>query len=191
MDVLAHGLWTNVMYKAIPQVRHNRKIVLWGIALGVLPDLVSFVPVFLELFYKIITKSASFGSGRPDFDSFGFGQYAAASYNYTHSLVVWIIAVALAFAVYRKFPWILLGWGLHIGIDIFSHTKEFYATPFLFPLSDFKVSAVPWSHPVFMIVNYGLLFIMYLFVIPKFSNKKSANVIASEETQDVSKRDNL
>ena len=171
MDILAHGLWTNAMFKTIPKTRNNKKIIFWGIAFGILPDLVSFVPVFVYSFYQSIFHQQPFLSGPPGPD-IPFFKYAAESYNYTHSFVVWTAVVILAWIVLKEFPWVLLGWVLHIAIDIFTHTEAFFATPFLFPISGFKVSGISWAHPVFMIVNYSLLFLLYYFAIPKILFQK-------------------
>jgi hypothetical protein len=172
MDVFAHGLWTNIMYKAIPATRSSKKITYWGIAFGILPDLFSFVPVFIYAIYASIFRGQAFLAGPPD-SSNPFFNYAAESYNYTHSAVIWVFVLFIVWAIIKKFPWILLGWGLHIGIDIFSHTEQYFATPFLFPLSGFKISAVSWAHPIFMAINYSILILLYLFVIPKVTKRTS------------------
>ena len=173
MDILAHGLWTNVMYKAIPETRNNRKLTYWGIAFGLLPDLVSFTPVFIYGLYALIFKHQAFFAGPPGPDN-PFFNYAVQSYNYTHSIVIWLAATILLWIILKKFPIIMLGWALHIFIDIFSHTEAFFATPFLFPISGFKISIVSWAHPVFMLINYSLLIILYLFVIPKIAKRTSS-----------------
>jgi membrane-bound metal-dependent hydrolase YbcI (DUF457 family) len=171
MDVLAHGLWSNVMYRIIPQTRNHKKHTLWGIAFGVLPDLVAFAPFFADWFWKIITNQASATFGRPDFAETALTRYAAESYNYTHSFVVFIFFLLIVWVTWKKFPWFLLGWGLHIAVDIFSHSREFYPTPFLFPFSDYNVNGVSWAHPIFMAINYGLLFIFYIFILPRLFKK--------------------
>ena len=166
MDVLAHSLWTNLMYKAIPATRNDRKTTWWGIAFGVLPDFASFTPIFIWYFYQILTGKMSSPNGRPDFDSMPLADLTHTLYNFTHSFVIFLFAMFVVWAIWKKFPWFLLGWGLHISIDIFTHTKEFFVTPFLYPISDFGVNGIPWSHPVFMAINYSLLLILYLLLIP-------------------------
>lgn len=171
MDTLAHGLWSHVMYKVIPATRNNRKTTLWGIAFGVLPDLVSFTPIFIYFFGQLILGRAQFG--RPDLETNILAQYAQHSYNYTHSLAIFSVVFILCWLLLRKFPWVLLGWSLHIVIDIFTH-PDFYQTPYLFPLSDVKNTyAVSWAHPVFMIINYSLLLVLYLVIIPRIKAKTS------------------
>ena len=73
--------------------------------------------------------------------------------------------------------WPMLGWALHVLIDIPTH-PDFYNTPFLFPLSDFKnTHGVSWAHPVFMAINYGLLIAayigIYIYQKKKYGNGKT------------------
>ena len=169
MDTLSHGLWTNIMYKMIPITRNDRKTTLWGIAFGVLPDLISFTPFFAFYFWQLISGAVKFG--RPDFEQNALTIYAEQSYNYTHSLVIWLAMFGVVFLIYRKVPWILFGWLLHIVIDIFTH-PTFYQTPFLFPISGFKNDyAISWAHPVFMIINYTALLFFYICILPRIKRK--------------------
>jgi hypothetical protein len=171
MDVLAHGLWTNAMYKVIPQTRGDARMARWGIVFGLLPDFVAFAPIFAWMTWQLVTGDLSFSGGRPDFDAIPLGEFTAGVYNFTHSLVIFAIGLGLAWAIARKFPWFMLGWALHIGIDIFTHTTEFYATPFLYPLSGLKVNGIEWSHPWFMAINYGLLLLFYFYLLPRYFRK--------------------
>lgn len=165
MDIFAHTLWTNIVfYKKYRAEKLNRFI---AIMFGVLPDLCSFAPVFL---YSFIAR-------KDFFELVGSGvwvvRYASESYNYTHSAIFFLFACVLV-AIYRKFwlgksgfqsllYWPMFGWALHIFIDIFTH-RDFYETPFLFPFSEFRFSyGISWGHPVFMVINYSLLAVFYLF----------------------------
>jgi hypothetical protein len=171
MDVLAHGLWSHIMYRVIPETRNDKKTRWWGILFGILPDFASFTPIFLVFFYQLFTGSARWSDNRPDFENLPLANLTGELYSYTHSFTVFFLVFGLVWLIKEKFPWALIGWALHISIDIFSHSREFYPTPFLFPLSDMTVNGIPWSHPVFMVINYGLLFIFYLAVLPRISRK--------------------
>jgi hypothetical protein len=173
MDVLAHGLWTNVMFKAIPATRNSRKETMWGIAFGIIPDLMAFTPIFAVLFYNIILGEAQWTAGRPDFENMPLAALTHQLYNFSHSFVFWAVITLAAWAIFKRFPWILLGAFLHIAIDLFSHSREFFPTPFLYPISHYEIDGIPWSHPVFMVINYGLLLVMYLVVIPKLKKLRS------------------
>lgn len=153
------------MYRSIPKTRENSKIIWWGVLFGMLPDLVSFTPVILVRLYYTVFENHPATFLTEAFHTYKFSEYATISYNYTHSIVIWIVAAALIWLYLKEFPWVLLGWGIHVFIDIFSHTFDFFATPFLFPISDFEVSIISWAHPGFMIVNYSLLLILYFFAL--------------------------
>ena len=45
---------------------------------------------------------------------------------------------------------VLAGWWLHIVIDVFTHSAEFYPAPVLYPITreGFDVIQVPWSPSV-------------------------------------------
>lgn len=162
MDIFAHMLWTNaVFYKKYVAEKSGR---FWAVAFGVLPDLVVFTPAFVYGVYE-----AFFHNGRTFGPNAFFSQawpfrYAAFGYNFTHSLVIFAVAMAIVTLLRRgRQYWPMWGWALHILIDIPSH-KGFYETPFLFPLSSYKFDfGTSWANPVYMIVNYSLLAAVYLF----------------------------
>lgn len=180
MDVFAHTLWTNAVFHL--KYRHQRKMRYLAAFFGVVPDLIGFAPLFIYL-----VASGRFFDGFPFSGpqnwTFSFAENA---YNYTHSLVVFALVFLLVMVIgniyfyTRKdtpdtkdnflrlrngriwFFWPLLGWLLHILIDIPTH-PEFYQTPLFFPLSDIRNShGVSWAHPVFMAVNYSLLIMAYI-----------------------------
>jgi len=173
MDILAHGLWTNVMYKVIPNTQKDRKITRWGIFFGIFPDLFAFTPVFTDVFFRLIFfgQRLHFGPPEDNGQTIPLDNLTHHLYNLSHSLVVWALVFALAWLIFRRLPWVLLGWALHICIDIFSHNSHFFATPFLWPISNFHVEGWSWGSPVFMIVNYSLLLILYIFLVPRLKSK--------------------
>lgn len=172
MDVFAHTLWTNLVFHA--KYHHARKMRYLAAFFGVLPDLVGFAPLFIYMIFS----GRLFSGERFPFQAtnwtFGFAEQA---YNFTHSAVIFLSVFVLVSLVinlrsyfknvndYRFiFAWPLLGWLFHILLDIPTH-PDFYHTPFLFPISDYQYTGgVAWSHPTFMIVNYGLLISGYILV---------------------------
>lgn len=151
MDTLAHGLWTNVMYR-----RQRAVDRWWAIFFGVVPDLLSFGPFFVT---RILHNSLS--RGRPSIAS--IPAYVSIIYNYTHSAVIWLVVFGLVVLWRRgRVWWPLVAWLVHILIDIGTHTYEFFPTPFLFPLSPWKANVINWADPTFMFANYSLLALVYL-----------------------------
>lgn len=164
MDVISHGLWGGIAFG-----RKNRKSYWLAFFIGVAPDLFSFGVLFLARllgFYGNIHWG-----GAPDADMIpGFVSHL---YNISHSLIVFVI-VFLLFRIFFK-RWILemLAWPFHIAVDIFSHSYQFYPTPFLWPISDYKVDAVSWGDPRIFFPNVALLAILYAawFIAKKIKNK--------------------
>lgn len=165
MDIFAHTLWTNaVFYNKYPRDRKRRY---WAAFFGVAPDLIVFTPAFL---YSIF-----FGGhyGPPLLNStIWVYRYAQQGYNYTHSLVIFALAMVVVTLLRRgKQYWPMWGWALHIGIDIFSH-RGFYETPFLFPLSGYKFDyGVSWAHPTFMFINYSAIAVFYILIFTVWKKK--------------------
>ena len=172
MDVLAHALWTNLAY--YKKYKTNLKNRLWAVFFGIAPDLVSFAPSTVYLLFHrdmFLRYKLSLEFGRMEW----FFRWAVESYKYTHSFVIFLVCFAIvAFARKGKIYWPMFGWALHIFIDIFTH-KDFFQTPFLFPLSQFtNHHAIAWTEPYFMAVNYAVLIILYTltFVVQRHAKAK-------------------
>lgn len=169
MDILAHGLWAGAAGKAT-NLKKKRSLQLWLIAiLGVFPDFFAFAPAFVYMFASFIFPSI------PKITHPGPTHMEPATgntlyilnlthnlYNLSHSLIMFFLIFGLFWLVFKKPFWELGGWLLHIVMDIPSHSYDFFPTPFLWPVSDFKVNGVHWGTPWFMILNYSSIIIVYL-----------------------------
>lgn len=167
MDIFAHALWTNAVY--YKKYRWNLKSRLWAVFFGIAPDLASFTPATIYAFLFSWGEHLAYLAN----SSFWVFAYARESYGYTHSLVIFL-AVTLIVTALRKGRLYLpmLGWLLHILIDIPTH-KNFYETPFLFPLANYKFDrGVSWGEPWFMMVNYSALAVVYILIFTVFRKKK-------------------
>lgn len=159
MDIFAHGLWTNVVfYPKLAKEKTQRAV---AILFGILPDLASFTPSTIYLIFHRVDFYSLWAE--LDKQPWVF-KYAIASYNFTHSLVIFLFVFLAVIAIRRgRIYWPMLGWLLHILIDIPTH-KHFFTTPFLYPFSGYRFTeGVSWGHPKFMLINYGLLAAVYLF----------------------------
>lgn len=186
MDVFAHTLWTNALFHL--KYAQQRRLRYLAAFFGVIPDLIGFAPLFIYLVF-----TGRIFRIRPPFIEVSnwTAGFAEQAYNYTHSFVIFVvcfIVLLLVVNLYKYFKnqssykfwffWPMLGWALHILIDLPTH-PDFYHTPFLFPLSNFKYTGgVAWSHPTFMAINYGLLVAAYI-AIYIYQKKKYGN--ASKE----------
>jgi hypothetical protein len=76
----------------------------------------------------------------------------------------------------------LLGWLLHIVIDIPTHVGIF-ALHFLWPLSSFSVSGSRWENRWFMAANYGALLLVYLWIW--IQHRRAVNSVSNARVESV------
>ena len=131
MDVFSHGLWGGILFG-----RKNKRNFLLAFLIGIAPDVFSFGPFFLVSLLGL-TERSSFSGGPPD--PALIPSYVSHLYNLTHSLVVFGLVFLILWAILRKPFCLLLVWGFHVLLDIFTHSFELFPTPFLWPISDFKL----------------------------------------------------
>jgi hypothetical protein len=148
MDIFAHGLWTAAAARTA-----NRKLprpihIVWAGFAGVAPDLFAFAPALaVGLWERHV-----FAPNLP---------LAWQLYRISHSLIVFALVFGVVWLLARRPVLELLGWPLHILIDIPSHSLRFFATPFLWPLSDYRFDGISWANRWFMLANYTALLIVY------------------------------
>jgi len=165
MDIISHGLWGSVVFG-----RKNKRNFWWAFLIGMSPDLFSF-GIFWITNILGITTSPDWRHGHPISES--IPQFVHTLYNFTHSFVIFL-AVFLIIWLFRKKPfWLLGAWGLHILIDIPSHSLQFFPTPFLWPFSDYVFPGISWGTPIIFIPNLILLGIFYAWFLWKKYSKKS------------------
>ena len=150
MDIFAHGLWSFAIF-------HKKRYVWLATLFGILPDLLSFGIIFV-----INLLNGNLHRGPPALSS--LPDWLFAAYNMTHSLIVFLIAFVLVYAFTKKWLWALTAWGIHIIIDIPTHSTRFFPTPFLWPLSDYVFDGISWATPWFMLLNYGSLMVVFLVI---------------------------
>lgn len=159
MDIVSHGLWGSGVFG-----RKSRKLFWLAFFFGIAPDLFSFGIFF---FHRILIR---FGIISGDLPIHYFGSelplpsYVYALYNLTHSLIVFLFIFVLIWLIRKKPLWELGAWGLHILIDIPSHSNAFFPTPFLWPVSAFHINGISWGNPVIYIPNLILLALLYIWL---------------------------
>lgn len=173
MDTLSHGLWGVAVGQAIG-LKLGRRLDGWKFFLwGVLPDLASFGVPFVWTIYQVVVGGIAWGDFGPPRengaapDHFRYPIYNVASLMYgpTHSLIVFVAVILTVWLVKNgrrrlsaaSFPWPMLGWGLHVIMDVPTHSYRFYPTPVLWPVSNWKFNGVSWGQPWFMALDAVLL----------------------------------
>ena len=160
MDIFAHVLWTaaaaTVVRRKLAQPIHPGWAAFWG----VFPDLVSFtVPAVLRVWWWLTGASRSLlpdGRG-PHFD------WVWGVYNFSHSAVIFAVFFGAVWLLVRHPVLEMLGWALHISIDMFTH-RGWFATHFLWPASSFHFDGIPWETGWFLALNYATLTLVYLLL---------------------------
>jgi len=160
LDIFAHALWSTAGGIAARRKLRWRIHLGWLAACSVLPDLVVFgIPAAVRIGRFLTGASKTLlpdGSG-PRFD------WAFRIYNVTHSGVVWALCFGAVWLVAGRPVLELLGWALHIAIDIFTHAGIF-AIKFLWPLSSEHFDSIRWETPWFLAVTYVALAAVFLML---------------------------
>lgn len=156
MDIVSHGLWGGLGFG-----RRSRSSFWLAFFFGIAPDLLSF-GIFTAMTFLGFSEHPDWSSGNHP-DPSQIPLYVHSIYDVTHSLVVFSVVFGLIWLIRKKPLYELCAWGLHILLDIPTHSNGFFPTPFLWPLSDFTVNGIPWSHPVIFIPNVTLLAVLYFW----------------------------
>ncbi len=129
---------------------------MWGVA----PDLVVFtVPAAVRIWRLLTGASKSLlpdGSG-PQFD------WVWGLYNATHSALVFAVCFGAVWLLVRRPVLEMLGWAIHIVIDVFTHSGMF-AVKVLWPVSSIHLNGTRWESPWFLAANYAAIASVYLFM---------------------------
>ena len=175
MDIFAHAFWAMIVGK-LADKKWKLKLKLWKAAFwGIFPDLFAFTLIFTILIVNSITGN---GINIPDAPHPGVEPAQRAShplfivtsvlYSFSHSAIVFLIAFIVVWLIqdYRKkkVPWTMGGWLLHILIDIPTHSYQFYPTPFLWPISTWMFNGWSWGNKWFMIANYSLIILFFIWL---------------------------
>ncbi|MBI2650622.1 hypothetical protein HYX04_04895 [Candidatus Woesearchaeota archaeon] len=153
MDIFAHGLWSYAIFQ-------NKKYVWWAALFGVLPDILSFGILFV-----MNMINGNFHRGPPALNT--LPKWLFTAYNLTHSFVLFVAVFFAVFLITKNWYLPLLAWGIHILIDVPTHSFRFFPTPFLWPISDYMFNGISWATPWFMLLNYGSLAIVYILIYMK------------------------
>ena len=154
MDVISHGLWGGIAFG-----RKNPKNYLIAFLIGMSPDIFSF-GIFTIAKILGFSKEVDFSSGHMDQNL--IPQYVSILYNITHSMIIFAVVFCVVWFFLKKPYWLLGAWFLHILIDIPSHSFSFFPTPFLWPISNFKINGINWGNPIIFFPDVIILILIYV-----------------------------
>jgi hypothetical protein len=155
MDIFAHGLWATAAARGANRKIGKRIRLGWAAFFGAFPDLFAFTVPFVMIVVQRLNGVPV--AGRPPRMGLAWDLYQVS-----HSLFVFSAVFGLVWLIRRRPALELLGWPLHILIDIPTHTLRFFPTPFLWPVSSYYVDGVSWANRWFMLVNYSAIAAVYL-----------------------------
>ena len=165
MDFVSHALWGGVTFG-----RRTRRDFLVVAGVSILPDVLT-EGLFMVLYLMDIGGMPDWKSGHPNITD--FPMYAQTLYNITHSLVIFAFVFMLFGVVARKPIWVVAAWGLHILIDIPTHSLALFPTPFLWPISELKVDGIGWDSPIVLAIDIILLIVAYsLWLSTRFHRER-------------------
>ena len=153
MDFVSHALWGGLSLG-----RRDRRNFFLSASVSILPDALT-EGLFFVLLILGVGGMPGWENGHPNISDYPV--FAQTLYNATHSLVVSSFVFALLWVANKRPVWLAAAWGLHILIDIPTHSLALFPTPFLWPISDFKVDGIGWDNPLIMAINIALLLALY------------------------------
>lgn len=156
MDIISHGLWGSLTFG-----RCNRRNFWLAFLFGIAPDLLSFGLYLIGVWTGFFDHPDWSTGQRPDPSYIPLFVYTL--YKYTHSLIIFLLIFLFVWMIRRVPFWPLAAWGLHILFDIPTHAKEFFPTPFLWPISDVSINGIPWSRPIIFFPNIFLLLVLFIW----------------------------
>jgi hypothetical protein len=148
MDTLSHALWGYGLFG-------YKRYAALALFFGAMPDLISFGAF---MFLQII--QGNWQPGAPPIDT--LPAWLFTNYSIGHSFIVSFSVIGLV-ALWRKdIAFAMLGWPFHIVLDFPFHSFKYFPTPMFWPLSDYKIDGISWSHWYIWLPNVaGLILLFY------------------------------
>ena len=171
MDLISHALWAGAAAEALHRRgRFSRRDVAGAVALGAMPDLVGALPVLAASVggpapLKTLLAYAMAVPGTEPALQAGWA-YALEHHLHcsAHSVIVLAIVTALALRWARAAAPSLLGWWLHLALDVPTHSDDYYAVTIFYPFTEWSFDGIAWTNPIVLGTNYVLLAVAYAWL---------------------------
>ena len=154
MDFFAHIAWSVIVYGKFLPLNELVQTTFFSI----LPDLLWGVPLFSYVIYRNLRgRKIAFTHERKEYLN-KFGRI----YNYSHSAVTMLVVfAALSLITFSFYYPAILGWLLHIVIDMFVHKESYFEQKPFYPLSNLRVRGF-FLHlnKKFVIINWAIIIIL-------------------------------
>ena len=159
MDIFSHGLYGGAGF-----YNKSKKSFWTAFAFGIFPDVAAFGLFFVTLFINLGLGKIDFTKFEPPTRDFA-PQYVHTIYNFTHSIFIFAAVFIIVWIILKKPILEMLAWGLHILMDIPTHSHAFFPTPFLFPFSSYSFDGISWASQPFFTINWIVLILLYGYLI--------------------------
>ena len=161
MDTLSHALWGRGLFG-------YRGYKWLAIFFGSMPDLFSFgILIIVRIFSGHYSSGNYTYSGPPSLES--IPDWLFFSYNLSHSFIIAFLCIGIVYFFNKSLAFPMLAWPFHILLDFPFHSKEYFPTKFLWPLTDFSIDGIPWSNPEIWFPNVAGIIILFIY-----RNRKSS-----------------
>lgn len=137
MDTFSHALWGYGLFG-------YKRYALLAILFGAMPDLISFGAFMAINLIDAALLNESVQMGKPALEN--LPSWVFSNYSFGHSFVICLPIIALVALWKKGIAFAMLAWPFHIMLDFPFHTKAYFATPIFWPISDFRVDGIAWSH---------------------------------------------
>ena len=151
MDTLSHALWGKGLFG-------YRKYRWASYLFGAIPDLLSFGVYGV---FSFIKNPLNISFGPPDISTIPLWVFSL--YDFSHSLIIATFFLLFLFKVNKDIFFPALAWPLHIALDFFTHSLEYFPTPIFWPVSDYRFDGIPWSSPFIIIANIAVIFFIFVY----------------------------
>ena len=151
MDTLSHALWGKGLFG-------YRKYRWFSFLFGVIPDLLSFGLYFL---FNLLINPSPIKFGKPELSE--IPEWVFMLYDFSHSLIIATLFILIVYKINKDFCFPMLAWPFHIVLDFFTHSVQYFPTPILWPISDYRFDGIPWSNKYVMLVNVIGVFLVFIY----------------------------
>lgn len=171
MDIIAHGLWTALVCRWQGRRRPmKRATTAWTVGLAMAPDSVQLSPIVMA---ALVTSDGwaamqAYFLALPHYQPVLPPLVETAMHHLHCTMHSAIVAGAVTWLVWKwtgRFWWPLVGWWLHIVIDVFTHSDDFYPSPVLYPFTQEGFDGLAWNTPWFLWLNYGAMACVWLWQV--------------------------
>jgi len=161
MDFIVHLFWTAIVF-------HSQTPLWIPILFGAIPDATSWGIFFFQMIASGKLRSTWKEARHYERSDFlKMPQWLSTLYGASHSIFSFAVVFGILTFITGEIFVPALAWGMHILFDIFTHSREFLGTPFLWPVSDWKFPGFSWGRWWFIVINWAtiIFLIWYLFIL--------------------------